>query len=359
MTTNENNSPIGSVYERIADLPLDIEGYHLDGIERETSGGFTRTTTVVSLQGDGQTGRGEDVTYDSAEHHALIARDPAFPSDGEYTLASFSETLDKIDLFPGREPRETFRHYRRWGFECAALDLALKQANLSLAEALDREYDPVRFVVSPGLGTPPTADPIHTWLDINPDLEFKINASDGWTPALVDEFVAADAIRIVDMKDQSGGQPVEEQPDSDLYRLIVDELSDVIIEDPAVTDTTRPILAGVRERLSWDGPITGVESIRALSFEPSWLNIKPSRFSTVESLFDTIEYCLEHDIQMYGGGQFELGVGREQLHALASVFYPTGPNDIAPTGYNDPEPRTDLPSNPLTSPMNPEGFGWG
>ena len=45
-------------------------------------------------------------------------------------------------------------------------------------------------------------------------------------------------------------------------------------------------------------------------------------------------------------------------HALASVFYPNGPNDIAPTGYNDPEPCSDLPENPLTPPRRPERFGW-
>lgn len=359
MTTNENNSAVESVYEQIADLSLDIEGYDLDSIERDTSAGFTRTTTVVSLQGDGQTGRGEDVTYDAAEHHALVAEEPAIPFSGEYTLASFSETLDEIDLFPDRKPRDAFRHYRRWGFESAALDLALRQADTTLAEALGREYDPVRFVVSPELGTPPTADLIHTWLGIDPNLEFKINASDGWTPALVNELAATDAIRIVDAKDQSGGQPVKEPLNPETYQLVEEGLPDTVIEDPAVTDATRPLLADIREQLSWDGPITGVESIRALPFEPSWLNIKPSRFGTAESLFDTIEYCLTNDIQIYGGGQFELSVGRKQLHALASVFYPSGPNDIAPTGYNDPEPRATLPSSPLPPSVNPEGFGWG
>lgn len=357
MTTNENNSTGESVYEHVADLPINIEGYDLDLIERDTSAGFTRTTTVVSLQGDGQTGHGEDVTYNAAEHHALVGEESESPFSGEYTLASFSAVLDEIDLFPDREPREAFRHYRRWGFESAALDLALRQADTTLADTLDREYNPVRFVVSPGTGGRRAADSIRTWLDIDPELEFKLDASSRWTPALVDELAATGAIRIVDMKDQSGGQPVEEPPDSDLYRLIVDEFSDVIIEDPAVTDTTRPMLADVRGRLSWDGPITGVESICILSFEPSRLNIKPSRFGTVESLFDTIEYCLKHDIQMYGGGQFELDIGREQLHALASVFYPTGPNDIAPTGYNDPVPRADLPSSPLSPPTASEGFG--
>lgn len=77
---------------------------------------------------------------------------------------------------------------------------------------------------------------------------------------------------------------------------------------------------GQEHRVTWDYPITSVESIEQLPFEPERLNIKPSRFSTVESVLDTIEYCLEQDIQMYGGGQTELSVGREHIHALASLF---------------------------------------
>ena len=34
---------------------------------------------------------------------------------------------------------------------------------------------------------------------------------------------------------------------------------------------------------------------------------------------------------MYGGGQFELGHGREQIQRLASLFYADGPNDVAPS----------------------------
>ena len=32
-----------------------------------------------------------------------------------------------------------------------------------------------------------------------------------------------------------------------------------------------------------------------------------------------------------------LGVGRAQIQALASLFYPNAPNDVAPPGYNAPE----------------------
>ena len=50
---------------------------------------------------------------------------------------------------------------------------------------------------------------------------------------------------------------------------------------------------------------------------------------------------------MYGGGQYELGPGRPQIQRLASIFYPDGPNDVAPSDYNEGDPRAGLPQSPL------------
>ena len=37
---------------------------------------------------------------------------------------------------------------------------------------------------------------------------------------------------------------------------------------------------------------------------------------------------------LYGGGQFELGIGRVQIQELASLFHPDMPNDVAPAAFN-------------------------
>ena len=62
---------------------------------------------------------------------------------------------------------------------------------------------------------------------------------------------------------------------------------------------------------------------------------------------------------MYGGGQFELGPGRGQNQYLASLWHPDGPNDVAPSGYNLPEPPAGLPDSPLAVAAAPIGFRWG
>ena len=48
----------------------------------------------------------------------------------------------------------------------------------------------------------------------------------------------------------------------------------------------------------------------------------------------------------YGGGQYELGVGRGQIQYLAALFHPDAPNDIAPAGYDALDPEPGLPAEP-------------
>lgn len=348
-----------TLYDRLADLPLHVEEWSMERHEHETSSAFTRATTVVSLSGEGVSGRGEDVTYDVEEHDALHETDPEWDLAGEYRMKSFSTALDDCDLFFGRDPEsEAFRHYRRWALESAALDLALRQSGTNLGDRLDRRYDPVRFVVSTRLGDDPTIERVERWLDLHPDAEFKLDPTPEWTPGLVEELAATGAVRTLDLKGLYEGTDVDVPADAAFYRRIVDGFPAAVIEDPRFTDDTRSVFEGHEERVSWDYPITGVESIESLPFEPKWLNIKPSRFGTVERLFDSIEYCLERGMELYGGGQFELDVGREHIQTLASLFYPETPNDVAPSGYNAPEPRDGLPGSPLVAPAAPAGLDF-
>jgi hypothetical protein len=348
-------------YAPIADLPLVVDDIDYAQRERDTSSGFVRKSTTFVLTGDGETGRGEDVTYDTDDHDALAEAWPehAYDLADEYTFDEFSARLDEIDLFPTKEPeRDTAHHYRRWGLESAGLDLALRQADESLDSLLDRGYDPVRFVASTRLGEPPSTDRVDAILDRTPHTEFKLDPTAEWTADVVESLAATDAVRILDIKGQYKGTEVDQEPDADLYRLVFEGFPDAIIEDPAIVSETEAIVEANADRLSWDVPITDVVSIEQLPFPPRWLNIKPSRFGTVESLFETLAYADDRDIAMYGGGQFELDVGRGQIQALASLFYPDGPNDVAPGVYNDPELPDTLPTSPLDVPHEPTGFGW-
>lgn len=361
------------LYRSLSDLSVVVDGTDRSIRERETTSEFMRTTTVIRLDGTGETGTGEtgrgesghaksgygeDVTYES-DHHYSWLDGPSLPLAGEYTIDSFSRHLDDIDLFPGDGPdREVYRQYRRWALESAALDLGLKQAGETFADALGREYDPVRFLVSTRLGDPPTVDRIERLLAANPDLSFKLDPTADWSDDLVSRLVDTGAVLTLDLKGHYEDTGVDQAADRELYETVLEEFPNALVEDPALTEETRPLFDGRENRVSWDAPITSVEDIESLPWEPCWLNIKPSRFGSLEAVLDAIEYCRENDIRMYGGGQFELDVGRRHLQALASVFYPDAPNDVAPAGYNLPDLPSDLPASPLRPPRNPVGLEW-
>src|SRR3954468_10943619 len=148
------------VYDRIADLPLEIESYELEGLERDVSSDFTRLTTVIHMRGGGEEGVGEDVTYDALDHVAFQDAGPVLDLAGSHTIGSFCGLVGSLDLFPADPVRDVSRRYRRWAFESSALDLALRQAGTTLAGHLGREVRPVTFVVSLRLGDPPTIDPV-------------------------------------------------------------------------------------------------------------------------------------------------------------------------------------------------------
>ena len=330
----------------MAGLEVTVEGYALDRRELVVSGGMTRVTTTVVLEGGGLRGQGEDVAYVPSDQEG-------HPEDldlaGRWDLDALSRRLGDLDLFAKSPRRPSARDYRRWAFESAALDLALRQANLSLAGALERPYRPIRFVVSTRLEVEP-------WLAIDPGLEFKLDPVPGWSPDRVRSLAATGRVRVLDLKGHHAGTEVENPPDPELYRIVAEAFPDAILEDPAWTETTRVALAGHESRISWDAPIHSAADLDRLPFPPRALNIKPSRFGSVRALFDCLDTCRDREIACYGGGQFELGPGRAQIQALASLFYPDAPNDVAPGAYNEPEPRPGLPRSPLAPPPDIPGF---
>jgi hypothetical protein len=344
-----------STYALISDLPLTIEGHELERLEHEASSEFTRVTTIVGLHGGGDVGLGEDVAYSAADHDRLHAIGAELPLAGEWTIDSFSRHLDGVELFPEPPEMAAFGDYRRWAFESAALDLALRQAGRSLAAVLDREPSPLRFVVS----TRASIDHLRKLLEVHPATRLKLDPVPDWTPELVGELAGMDRVDTLDLKGQYKGTVVDNPADPALYRLVAEGFPEPWIEDPALTDETDAVLEPHRERITWDAPIHSVADVEALPFPPRTINIKPSRFGPLRRLFETYDYCTERGIGMYGGGQFELGVGRGQIQYLASLFHPELPNDVAPGGYNTAPLDPELPESPLAPAPSATGFRWG
>jgi hypothetical protein len=324
-----------SLWDSVAGLSVKVDGYRLERRESTTPSDWTRVTTTVVAEGDGAIGEGEDVTYEAAMHDGVP---DGLMLAGTWRFDDFSRRLDEFE--------ELTEGFRRWAFESAVLDLALRQNGLGLGEAFGRAERPVRFAVS-------TRAAPERWLEVAPGLEFKLDAEKEWDRALLRRLRELDRVRVVDLKAYYHGTAVDLAPDPELYRAIAEELPDVVIEDAWLEDGLREALSGAEGRLSFDAPVHSLSDLDNLPLEPRWLNIKPSRFGTVSGLLETIEACEERGISMYGGGQYELGPGRLHIQRLASVFYPDGPNDVAPSAYNEGEPREGLPQSPLAAPAGP------
>jgi hypothetical protein len=321
------------LWDDLAGLRVRVDGYTTERLELPRDE-WTRVTTAVALAGEGHEGRGEDVTYDANEHEGFPAK---LPLAGAWSLDELSQRLDGFDL----------PDYRRWAFESAALDLALQQARCSLADAVGRPYRPVRFVAS--------IRDVDAWLAVDPALELKLDAQRDWDEAVMRRLAALDRVRVVDLKAYYRGTRVDLAPDPALYRAVAAAFHDAVIEDAWLEDGCLEALRDAESRLSFDAPVHSLADLEALPVDARWLNVKPSRFGTVRRLVECIGACEERGVRMYGGGQFELGHGRAQIQKLASIFYADGPNDVAPSAYNEGGPRAGLLQSPLPP---PDGVGF-
>jgi len=231
---------------------------------------------------------------------------------------------------------------------------------------LDREPRPLNFVNSMRLSGfdgegRSSIEPLLARLAVYPTLRFKLDPFNDWDDELIAALVETGAVDSLDLKGFYKGTPVDVITDPELYAKLIEAFPDAWLEDPDVTDETRPLLDPVSERVTWDAPIHSIADIEAMPWSPPrTVNVKPSRFGPISNLFATYDYCEQRGIGAYGGGQTELGQGRGQIQYLASIFHPDTPNDTAPRGYNDPAQATapGLPTSPLEPAIDALGFRW-
>ena len=351
-------------WEKLAALPLQVEGYELTGHDREY-GSFTRPSTVVHLRGDGEEGIGEDVVYDTLDQIAHRDNGSVLDFSGVSTLGDFCAQVAEADLFPLAAPgMEASRLYRRWAYESAALDLALRQAGMPLHEALGRDPKPLNFICSTRLTVfeseeASSTEPLTKRLARYPDLAFKLDPENDWTPELIEEIKGLAPVRVLDLKGHYKGTPVDVDTDPELYAAVAEAFPEAYLEDPDVNDETRQILEPLADRCTWDAPLHSLADITSLEWKPKAINSKPSRFGSIEEVLSIYAHCEAEGIAIYGGGQGEVECGRGQIQYLVSLFHPDTPNDTAPAGYNDPAVPPDLPTAPMDPVPSETGFRWG
>jgi L-alanine-DL-glutamate epimerase-like enolase superfamily enzyme len=352
------------LYERLAALPIRVDGYELEDRDRDY-GSFTRPSTIVRLRGNGEEGIGEDVVYTVLDHIAHRDAGPVHDLTGPRTLGELCELIGELDLFAAAAPEyEASRDYRSWAFESAALDLALRQSGAALHEAVGRDPKPLTFVCSTRLSSfddeqGSSTEPVGKRLAKYPRLRFKLDPENDWTPELIAELAELAEVDVLDLKGHYRGTPVDVRTDPELYRMVAEAFPEAYLEDPDLNDETRPVLEPHAGRITWDAPLHSLADIEALERRPIAINSKPSRFGSLRELLAVYEHCESEGIAVYGGGQGELGPGRGQIQYLASLFHADTPNDVAPSGYNDPGVPEGLPASPMEPAPSETGFRWG
>jgi hypothetical protein len=347
-----------SLWPRLAGLSLVIEGCEYDRLGAVLAHEFERVTTHVRLVGAGADGLGEDVSPFREDGTALHETRRSLPLEGEWTLAGFCDHLAALELWPQPPEWDVALRFRNWAFESAALDLALRQAGRSLHDVLGLEPRPVRFVNSFGLGKEPSIEPVRRRLARSSGVRFKLDAEATWAPALVDEVAATGAVDTIDFKGQYGFEVKDPEALGALYDHVLAAFPDAYLEDPHDLPEIALRLGGHLERVSYDSPIRNAEDIGQTPLAACVVNVKPSRIGGLRPLFDVYARCARERRPMYGGGMGELGVGRGQIELLAALFHADAPNDVAPSAYNEDDPKGDLPASPLTPRPAATGFRW-
>ncbi|MGH7543938.1 MAG: hypothetical protein ACREK7_08350 [Gemmatimonadota bacterium] len=286
--------------------------------------GRPRPTGEVLLVGAGHSGRGENVdwTPQDQEVFAAVCADivPRLASLGRPTIGELSERLLEIEAHP----------HHRAAIEAAALELALRQASTDLFRLAGRPRRRTRFCWSIGRETVDRVGPeaaVEALLTRRPAARIKIDGpSTGWPEATWKTLSARGRIVAVDFKrDGEAGQ----------VALAHRHLPDTWLEDPPVAawktwvSDQPPAWLG---RVALDGYVLGVPDLHDPPIPPAAINVKAPRVGGWLEALRCLERCGREGWHAYIGGMFEVGVGRRQARALASLFTAEAWNDLAPLG---------------------------
>ena len=354
---------MSNAWAQISELPIEISEYELTGHDREF-GDFTRPSTVVHLRGGGQEGIGEDVVYDVLDHIAHRDAGPVLDLTAPTTLGEACRLLGELDLFPGAAPeRDASRHYRRWAYESAALDLALRQNGLALWEVVERDPQPLRFVCSTRLGgfgeqraqvvdrgDPQAARAL-------PGARVQARPRERLGPGADRRDRRARAGAGARPEGHVQGHSGRRRHRSRALPRGGGEVPGGLPRGPR-HQRPDPRGAGAARRTGSPGtrPCTRSPTSRRWRARRSTRSRRASARS--RSCWRSTSTATRNGIAIYGGGQGELQCGRGQIQYLASLFHASTPNDVAPSGYNDPAVPAGMPSSPMDPAQSETGFRW-
>ena len=224
---------------------------------------------------------------------------------------------------------------------------------------LGREASPLTFVVSLRLGEPPSLDPLQSRLEHYPTLRFKLDATSSWTPELIEALVAPGRSTRSTSSPSTTARSSTSHP-TQCSTGASSRVSGRLARGSRcghARDRRRARRRSRPDQLGRADPLDRRHRVVAVR-AAGWSTSSRRGSAGLPKLCATYDYCVESGIGAYGGGQFELGPGRGQAQYLASLFHPDTPNDLAPVGFHDNDPRPGLEASPLTPAPSAIGFRW-
>ena len=345
-----------SLWPRLADLPLVVDGSSSARLEPGPGFGEAHTTRLVRLIG--RRGGGAE-----RGHHAVHGRGaPDLPLAGEWTLGELLRPpRPRSDAVAGRAAgMGAWRAGGATGATSRPRSISrCAQAGRPLHEVLGREPRPVTFVNSLGLGDPPSVDTILRRLERYPRaaLQARRRAATGRRRSSTRWSAPARSTRSTSRA--SYGMEVE-----DPAALAADCTSGSSTPSPTrcsrirtTCRRSRALVDAARRRAC---PTTR-RSTPSPTSTPS--RSAPGRSTSSRAASARCATCSRSTprarsagSRMYGGGMGELGVARGQVQLLASLFSPDGAQRHRAARLQRARSGAGLPVSPLAPAPAATGF---
>lgn len=318
--------------QRLIELPIQLEAAHIvtDSVALASYPGEPRPSSTAHLAGGGTSGQGENVAWTREAHLEFQRLVESQNWQGTSTLGVFHERL----------ARTVTGSYDRAALESAAIDLALRQAHLNLAELAGTDFCELRYVRSFAASLDPLPE-LYRHIKQAPSIGMKVDVHPHWSARTQRALAAIPSIEVLDFKHQGSTEHQME---------IAQALPWPWLEDPGcgsfVVGSGAPaqrLPALLANRFSLDAALTAEHPEETLAaLVPAAVNLKVPRMGGVLNLLTAAAFCETRKKPSYMGGMFEVSVGRTQARELASLLAPRGPNDLAPLNLstNDSFPAT-------------------
>jgi L-alanine-DL-glutamate epimerase-like enolase superfamily enzyme len=290
-----------------------------------------RPTSVLRVRGrDRSVGVGEHVGWSTAAHEAFRERVAAL--DWPEAPVTIAELSTRVDLGDDTSAEDT-RH-RRAAFDAALLDLALQQAQTSLAQLAGAPaVAAMHYLISFEAMSAP-ADRVRAIRAFNPTARFKIDVDPAWAASEIAELGALECVDVLDGKGRG---------DAALWQKLRAAFPLALFEDAGAASTALD-----QSLVSLDDVVVALDAGHSV-------NVKAPRLGGFLVAIRALELAAQRGRTAYVGGMYEVGPGRTQARCLAALLSPSGPNDLAPLGV-DPA-RAAIESSPLSIALATSGFG--